>query len=95
MGNGASDIKVGEFLVENGIVTGYQLQDALDMQRDNPERRVGEILVTQGVLTKEELIMALEMYLMATDTQPMFVDEWLDQEEVDMLMNRIKGNNQD
>ncbi len=95
MGNGSSDVKVGEFLVENEIITGYQLQDALDMQRDNPERRVGEILVTQGVLTKEELIMALEMYLMATDAQPLFVDEWLDQDEVDMLMGRIKDNSQD
>ncbi len=93
MGNGSSDKKVGEFLVENGIITGYQLQDALDMQQDNPARRVGEILVTQGVLTKEDLIMALEMYLMATDAQPVFVDEWLDQEEVDMLLNRFNDNN--
>ncbi len=92
MGNGSSDKKVGEFLVDNSIITGYQLQDALDMQKDNPERRVGEILVTQGVLTKEELIMALEMYLMATDAQPMFVDEWLDQEEVDMLLSRFNDN---
>jgi hypothetical protein len=82
---------VGEFLVENGIISGKQLKEALDMQKDNPERLIGEILVTQGALTKEELIMALEMYLMVTGVQPKHVDEWLDQEEIDMLIER-NGN---
>jgi hypothetical protein len=82
--------RVGEFLVENNIITKAQLDDALDMQRYNKERLIGEILVTQGVLNREHLVMALEMYLMMTDLHPEHVDEWLDQEEVDMIIERLK-----
>ena len=82
--------RIGEFFVENKIITGAQLDDALDMQKHNKDRLVGEILVTQGVLTKEQCIMSLEMYLMMNDLQPAHFDEWLDQEEVDMIMERIK-----
>jgi len=82
--------RVGEFLVENKIITKAQLDDALDMQRYNKERLVGEILVTQGVLNREHLVMALEMYLMMNDLHPEHVDEWLDQEEVDMIIDRMK-----
>jgi hypothetical protein len=87
---GIPDKKVGEFLVENSIITMEQLNDALEMQKDNPERLVGEILVTQGVLSKEELIMALEMYLMVSGHHPEHVDEWLDQDEIDMLQDKLK-----
>ena len=85
-------MRVGEFLVNNGIITGKLLKDALDMQKDNPSRLIGEILVTTGALSKEQLIMALEMYLMETDINPGHVDEWLDQDEVDMMMERMKKN---
>jgi len=83
-------MRVGEFLVNNGIITGKLLKDALDMQKDNPSRLVGEILVTMGALSKEQLIMALEMYLMETDINPGHVDEWLDQDEVDMMIEKMK-----
>ena len=82
--------KVGQFLVENGIVTDDQLSEALLLQKDNPDRLIGEILVTQGVLSKEDLIMALEMFLMITDSQIEHVDEWLDQDEIDMLLEKKK-----
>ena len=85
-----SDVRVGEFFVQNGIITNSQLAEALELQRDNPERLLGEILVTQGVLSKEELIMALEMYLMVTDISIEHVEEWLDQDEIDMLMDKIR-----
>jgi type IV pilus assembly protein PilB len=84
-----SELHVGEFLMENGIITREQLDDALEMQKDNPDRLIGEILVTQGVLSKEDLIMALEMYIMVTDSDINHVDEWLDQEEIDMMLNKI------
>ncbi len=84
------EMKVGEFLVDNKIITREQLDDALDLQKYNPERLIGEILVTQGVLTREDLIMALEMFLMVTNAEIAFVDEWLDQDEVDMIMSKLK-----
>ncbi len=84
------EIMVGNFLVENGIITQEQLNDALELQKDNPERLIGEILVTQGLLTKEDLIMALEMFLMMTDSEIEHVDEWLDQDEIDLLIEKKK-----
>jgi hypothetical protein len=82
--------RVGEFLVENKIISQTQLKDALDLQKDNKGRLIGEILVTLGSLSKEQLVMALELYLMETDELPTHVDEWLDQDEVDMIMERLK-----
>ncbi len=83
------DFKIGTFLIENGIITEQQLQDALDMQKDNPDRLLGEILVTMGVLSKEEIIMALEMFMMMSDSDEICIDEWLDQDEIDMLINKL------
>ncbi len=89
----ASDLRVGEFLVESGIISEKQLNEALSLQKDNTERLIGEILVTLGVLSKEDLIMAMEMYLMTTNNQPRHVDEWLDQDEIDMLLDKMRGKN--
>jgi len=83
--------RVGEFLVEKKIITPLQLVDALELQKDNRERLLGEILVTQGVLTKEQLIMALQLYLIENDVSVTHVDEWLDQEEVDMILERLQN----
>jgi hypothetical protein len=91
--NGHKDVKVGEFLMENGLISRGQLDEALALQKDNRERLIGEILVTTGVLTKEDLIMAMEMFLMVTGNKPRHVDEWLDQEEIDMLLTKISGKN--
>lgn len=90
-GKKTTDVKIGEFLVTSGIVSKKQLRAALKLQKDNRERVIGEILVTMGVLTKEDLIMAMEMYLMTTGVQPAHVDEWLDQDEVDMLLDKMKN----
>jgi hypothetical protein len=86
------DIRVGEFFVENGIITREQLDEALELQRFNRDRILGEILVTQGVLTKEEIIMAMEMYMMLTGLDTEHADEWLDQEEIDLLLEKCKNN---
>jgi len=84
-----NEYKIGEFFVENGIINGYQLNEALELQKDNRERLLGEILVTLGFMTKEDLIMALEMYMMMTDTDNIGIDEWLDQEEIDMMLKKL------
>lgn len=86
-------MRVGKFLVENGIITNQQLLDALDLQSDNPERLIGEILVTMGAISRDDLVMALEAYLMTTGAEEIHVDEWLDQEEIDMLIDKIKSQN--
>jgi len=82
--------RVGEFLVDNKIITQAQLREALELQADNRGRLVGEILVTLGYLSKEDLVMALEMYIVDSDVNPSHVDEWLDQDEVDMIIEKLK-----
>lgn len=83
--------RVGEFMVENGIITREQLDEALELQKFNKDRILGEILVTQGVMSKEDIIMAMEMYMMVTGQDSAHVDEWLDQEEIDLLQEKISG----
>ena len=85
--------RVGEFLVENGIITEDQLQASLELQKDNPQTAIGQVMVTLGYVSKEELIMAMEMYMIATGTTTDVSDEWLDQEEIDSLLDRIKTQN--
>jgi len=82
-------LKVGEFLLENGLINSDQLDEALLLQKDNPDRVIGEILVTMGVFSKEELIMAMEMYMVSTGFDLNFIDEWLDQDEIDLLSEKI------
>ncbi len=82
-------MKVGEYFIQNGLITQEQLDEALALQRDNPARALGEILVTLGVFSKEQLIMAMEMYMIETGATPAVADEWLDQDEVDVLMERL------
>ena len=84
-----NEYKIGRFFVENGIINDSQLNEALDLQIDNKDRLLGEILVTLGFLSKEDLIMALEMYMMMTDTDNIGIDEWLDQEEIDMMLKKL------
>ena len=84
-----NEYKIGEFFIENGIIDQTQLKDALELQKDNPERRIGEILVTLGALTKEDLVMAIEMFMMMTDSDDMGIEEWLDQDEVDLMMKKL------
>lgn len=86
------EYKIGRFFVENGIINNSQLQEALDLQKDNRERLLGEILVTLGLLTKEDLIMALEMYMMMTDSDELGIDEWLDQDEIDMMLKKLDNS---
>jgi len=90
--NKQSGKRVGEFLVENGIITNKQLTDALELQKDNKDRLIGEIFVTLGVLNKEQLIMAMEMFFMVTEINPDHIDEWLDQDEIDMIQDKIRQN---
>jgi hypothetical protein len=50
--------RLGEVLVERGIVTQEQLDDALALRRVNG-RRLGEILLSMGTITREQLSWAL------------------------------------
>ena len=45
-----SSLPIGEFLVSRGVITGEQLDEALNMQRCSPQRRLGWILTMLGYI---------------------------------------------
>lgn len=50
--------RIGEILISKGLITQQQLEDALELQREN-RKRVGEIWVEAGILSEEILARAL------------------------------------
>lgn len=50
--------KIGELLVERGVITREQLEEALRRQREN-KKLLGEILVELGYATEEEVMVCL------------------------------------
>src|SRR5436190_14302829 len=45
--------RIGERLVQAGVVSPEQLRAALDKQRERPESRIGDILVDMGLASRE------------------------------------------
>lgn len=54
--------RLGELLLESGIITEAQLQAALEEQRST-KKKLGDVLLSQGVLTEHQLIEVLEFQL--------------------------------
>lgn len=54
--------RLGDLLVENGIISQEQLQEALTEQRKT-KRRLGDLLISQGYITEQQLIEVLEFQL--------------------------------
>ncbi|MCL1865332.1 MAG: hypothetical protein FWF73_05915 [Spirochaetes bacterium] len=90
--NDKTEYKIGEFLTKNNIINQHQLNDALELQTFNKERLLGEILVTMGYISKEKLIMSLEMYMMTTNSDKIGINEWLDQEEIDLIIKKLEAS---
>ena len=47
-------LRLGEFLLQNGIITSEQLEEALESQKYTG-RKIGSILVDMGILSEEQL----------------------------------------
>ncbi|MEK3717866.1 GspE/PulE family protein [Paenibacillus sp. FSL R7-0333] len=54
--------RLGDLLVENGIISQEQLEEALVEQRKT-KRKLGDLLITQGYITEQQLIEVLEFQL--------------------------------
>lgn len=54
--------RLGELLLESGIITEPQLQTALEEQQ-RTRKKLGDVLLSQGVLTEHQLIEVLEFQL--------------------------------
>ena len=89
--DGKVKYKIGEFFLENSIINQSQLDEALELQKFNKERLVGEILVTMGHISKEKLIMSLEMFIMTTGSDKISINEWLDQDEIDIIIKKLEA----
>ena len=55
-------LRLGDMLVNQGVLTEEQLKSALGMQRGSG-KKIGEVLVDEGFLTEEMIVRALQMQL--------------------------------
>jgi type IV pilus assembly protein PilB len=55
--------RLGDLLVENGIITEEQLRIVLEEQKKNNKMKLGDILIQLGYLTEQKLIEVLEYQL--------------------------------
>ena len=58
--------KIGEILIEQGLITPQQLKEALEEQKNGNNKRLGEIFVEAGIISKEELYEVLQ-YVFETE----------------------------
>lgn len=56
-------IRIGELLVDSGIINERQLESALDIQKQSGGKRLGDILIDLGILSEEQLMEALQKRL--------------------------------
>lgn len=54
-----SQVRVGDILVEAGMVTKKQVEEALASQEKGKRKRIGTILVEQGLITENQLLSVL------------------------------------
>ncbi len=80
----------GQILVENGVLTENQVQEALKLQHDNNDRKLGEILVTLNFIKYDDIIATLKKQFKESGVTPPGIERWLDQGEVDKIIKSIK-----
>jgi len=78
--------RLGELLVEAGLITQEQLQKALSLQKSTG-KKLGEILVEQGFVTEDEIVEVLEFQLGIPHIK---LDQYnIDQEAVNLVSESI------
>ncbi len=55
--------RLGDMLVEGGLISSSQLQSALQHQQNSAGKKLGDILVDNGVVTEEEVLRVLQKSL--------------------------------
>jgi type IV pilus assembly protein PilB len=58
--------RIGDILIEQGLITPQQLEEVLKMQSAGNKKRIGEILVELGTISREELFKVLQ-YIYETE----------------------------
>jgi len=52
-------MKLGDILIEAGLITEQQLAEALELQRSGSSKHLGDILIGKGIITEEQLVKSL------------------------------------
>ena len=55
-----SNLRLGEILINQGIIKPEQLKKALDAQKADSKKKIGDILIKQGAISQIQLNMALQ-----------------------------------
>lgn len=58
--------RIGDILIEQGLITPQQLKEALEMQKKDNKKRLGEIFVEMGAINREKLYGILQ-YIYETE----------------------------
>ncbi|MCR5626873.1 MAG: Flp pilus assembly complex ATPase component TadA [Lachnospiraceae bacterium] len=53
------NVRLGDVLVEQGVITAEQLNDVLAYQKEHHGERMGQILISQQIITEKQMLMAL------------------------------------
>ncbi|MDE2027476.1 MAG: Flp pilus assembly complex ATPase component TadA [Candidatus Omnitrophica bacterium] len=56
-------VRIGELLIKQGLITESQLQDALNLQKQQKGKRIGEILIQSGAVKEEDFAVVLGSHL--------------------------------
>lgn len=59
----ATKMRLGDLLVEGGLITESQLQSALDIQKQSGGKKLGSILVDLGIVSEEQMLEVLRKRL--------------------------------
>jgi len=85
--NYLSNLRLGEILINQGMINSEQLKKALEIQKIDSKKKVGEILVSQGAINRKQLLQALQHVYEAEYIE--LEDVILDPEIVSIIPKRI------
>jgi len=85
--NYLSNLRLGEILINQGMINSEQLKKALEIQKTDNKKKIGEILVSQGAITQKQLLQALQHVYEAEYIE--LEDVILDPEIVSVIPKRI------
>ncbi len=82
-----SNLRLGEILINQGVIKPEQLKNALDAQRADSKKKIGDILINKGMISQKQLNMALQ-HVYETDFIEL-KDIILDPEMISLIPKRI------
>jgi len=83
--------KLGQILVEEGRVKNSDVQNALSLQKENPEHQLlCVILLKMNLITKTELSAALNKQIESSGYEEKSGDDVSDDEGIKMIVNKYK-----